>query len=118
MLAVLDGVEQKLRFFVVDLPQSDAIFVKAYHSETAEAFCDGHVAAFEFFGGVPLSILYDNTKLAVAQILGDGTRKRSHLFATLQSHYVFEDRYGRRATAPRKGERQGQCGGHGRLHTP
>ncbi len=110
MLAVLDGVEQKLRFFVVDLPQSDAIFVKAYHSETAEAFCDGHVAAFEFFGGVPLSILYDNTKLAVAQILGDGTRKRSHLFAALQSHYVFEDRYGRPGKGNDKGNVEGMVG--------
>ena len=62
--AILGGVEQKVRFFVMDLPQSDAIFVKAYHSETAEAFCDGHVEAFAFFGGVPQSILYDNTRLA------------------------------------------------------
>ncbi len=66
----LAGVEQKVRFFVMSLPQSDAVFVKAYHAETAEAFCDGHVEAFAFFRGVPLSILYDNTKLAVAQILG------------------------------------------------
>ena len=29
----------------------------AYPAETAEAFCDGHVAAFDFFGGVPQSIL-------------------------------------------------------------
>jgi transposase len=78
-VVILGGVEQKIRFFVMDLPQSDAIFVKAYHGETAEAFCDGHVEAFAFVGGVPQSILYDNTKLAVAQILGDGTRRRSHL---------------------------------------
>ena len=39
----------------------------------------------------------DNTRLAVAKILGDGTRKRSTLFGALQSHYVFEDRYGRLA---------------------
>ncbi len=96
-VVILGGVEQKIRFFVMDLPQSDAIFVKAYHGETAEAFCDGHVEAFAFFGGVPQSILYDNTKLAVAQILGDGTRRRSHLFAALQSHYLFDDRYGRPA---------------------
>jgi hypothetical protein len=38
----------------------------------------------------------------MAQILGDGTRKRSHLFAALQCHYVFEDRYGRPAKG--KGE--------------
>ena len=83
---VLGGVEQKVRIFVMDLPQSDAVFVKAYHAETAEAFRDGHVEAFAFFGGVPLSILHDNTRLAVAQILGDGTRKRSHQFAALQCH--------------------------------
>ena len=32
--------------------------------------CDGHVRAFAFFGGVPKSILYDNSKLAVVRILG------------------------------------------------
>jgi transposase len=106
----LAGVEQKIRFFVMDLPHSDAIFVKAYHAETAEAFCDGHVEAFGFFGGVSQSILYDNTRLAVAQILGDGTRKRSHLFATLQSHYVFDDRYGRPARGNDKGKVEGMVG--------
>ncbi|MEM7516608.1 MAG: IS21 family transposase, partial [Planctomycetota bacterium] len=68
------------------------------------------VEAFAFFGGVPLSILYDNTRLAVAQILGDGTRKRSHLFAALQCHYVFEDRYGRPAKGSDKGAVEGMVG--------
>ena len=86
---MLGGVRRKVHVLVVDLPQSDAIFLKAYLAETAEALCDGHVAAFDFFGGVPLSILYDNTKLAVAKILGDGTRTRATLFAELQSHYLF-----------------------------
>jgi transposase len=108
--AVLGGVEQKVRFFVMDLPQSDAVFMKAYHAETAEAFCDGHVEAFDFFGGIPLSVLYDNTRLAVAQILGDGTRKRSHLFAALQCHYVFDDRYGRPAKGNDKGAVEGMIG--------
>jgi transposase len=60
--AVLGGVRQKVHVLVVDLPHSDSIFLKAYHAETAEALCDGHVAAFDFFGGVPLSILYDSSK--------------------------------------------------------
>jgi len=109
-VAILGGVEQKVRFFVMDLPQSDAIFVKAYHAETAEAFCDGHVSAFAFFGGVPLSILYDNTTLAVGQILGDGTRQRSALFAGLQSHYLFADRFGRPAKGNDKGNVEGMVG--------
>ncbi len=71
-LVVIGGVEQKAHCFVIDLLHSDDCFVKAYPAETTEAFLDGHVSAFAFLGGVPQSILYDNTKLAVARILGDG----------------------------------------------
>lgn len=108
--AVLGGVRRKVHVLVVDLPQSDAIFLRAYLSETAEALCDGHVAAFDFFGGVPLSILYDNTKLAVAKILGDGTRARAKLFAELQSHYLFRDRFGRPGKGNDKGHVEGMVG--------
>ena len=108
--AVLGGVRRKVHVLVVDLPQSDAIFLKAYLAETAEALCDGHVAAFDFFGGVPLSILYDNTRLAVAKILGDGTRVRSTLFAGLQSHYLFRDRFGRPGKGNDKGNVEGMVG--------
>jgi transposase len=58
----------KLHVFCFDLPHSDACFLKAFVAETTEALLDAHVSAFAFFGGVPLSILYDNTKLAVAKI--------------------------------------------------
>ncbi len=109
-VTVLGGAEQKIRFFVMGLAQSDAIFVQAYHAETAEAFCDSHIAAFAFFGGVPLAILHDSTTLAVAQILGDGTRKRSALLAGLQSHYLFTDRSGRPAKGNDKGKVEGMAG--------
>jgi transposase len=103
-LAEIAGVERKIHFFAMDLPHSDACFVQAYPAETAEAFCDGHNAAFGFFGKVPRSILYDNTKLAVARILGDGVRQRTRVFSELQSHYVFADRFGR----PGKGNDKGK----------
>ena len=57
-LGVIGGVECKLHYFVMALPYSDAIFIKAYPAETTEAFCDGHNAAFAFFGAVPVSVLY------------------------------------------------------------
>ena len=85
-VAVIGGVRQKIHFFCLDLPHSDAGFVKAYPAERIEAFLDGHNAAFAFLGGVPRSILYDNTKLAVARILGGGERQRTRAFAELQSH--------------------------------
>ena len=108
--AVIDGVEQRVHYFVLDLPHSDGCFVKAYPAETTEAFCDGHVSAFSFLGGVPQSILYDNTKLAVAKILGDGRRKRTRVFSELQSHYLFEDRFGRPGKGNDKGKVEGLVG--------
>ena len=108
--AVIAGVEQKIHYFVLDLPHSDGCFVKAYPGETTEAFLDGHVSAFAFLGGSPQSILYDNTKLAVAKILGDGRRKRTRAFTELQSHYLFEDRFGRPSKGNDKGNVEGMVG--------
>jgi len=75
-VGVIGGVRQKMHFFCMSLPQSDACFVKAYPRETTEAFLDGHVSAFVFFGGVPLSLVCDNLKIAVARICGDGNASR------------------------------------------
>ena len=106
-VAVIAGVERKVHYFVLDLPHSDGCLVKAYPAETTEAFLDGHVSAFAFLGGAPQSILYDNTRLAVARILGNGRRQRTRSFTELQSHYLFEDRFGR----PGKGNDQGKVEG-------
>jgi transposase len=103
-IGVIGGVQMKLHVFCFDLPQSDACFIKAYPAETTEAFLDGHVSALAFFGGVPLSILYDNTKIAVARILGDGKRQRTRAFTELVSHYLYKDRFGR----PGKGNDKGK----------
>ena len=53
---------------------------------------------------------YDNTKIAVAEILGDGRRTRTKAFAELQSHYLFEDRFGRPAKGNDKGKVEGLVG--------
>ena len=42
--------------------------------------------------------------MAVARILGDGTRRRTRIFSELQSHYLFADRFGR----PGKGNDKGK----------
>ncbi len=109
-LAVIGGVERKIHFFAMDLPHSDACLVQAYPAESSEAFCEGHNASFAFFGGVPCSILYDNTKLAVARILGDGRRLRTKVFGELQSHCLFADRFGRPGKGNDKGKVEGLVG--------
>jgi transposase len=104
----IGGKKVRFHYFCMDLPHSDGCFVKAYPAETAEAFCDGHVAAFAFFGGVAQSILYDNSKLAVAKIVRGGKRQRSKMFA--EGHYLFEDRFGRPGKGNDKGKVEGLVG--------
>ena len=108
--AIIAGVMHRAHFFVMTLPHSDACFVAAYPAATAEAWLDGHNAAFAFFGGVPQSILYDNDKCLVSRILPDGTRQRTRSFSGLQSHYLFEDRYGRPGKGNDKGNVEGVVG--------
>jgi hypothetical protein len=107
---VIGGVERTAHFFAFDLPQSDAGFVRAYPAATAEAWVDGHVHAFAFFGGVPQSVLYDNDRCLVARILPDGTRKRATLFSGFLSHYLIRDRYGRPGKGNDKGAVEGLVG--------
>ena len=100
----------KAHFLVMDLPYCDAYFVKAYPGETTEAFCDAHNCAFAFFGGVPREVLYDNTKIAVARILGNGKRKLTRIFSELLSHYLFDTRFGRPGKGNDKGKVEGLVG--------
>ena len=109
-LVVIGGVEQKAYFFAFDLPHSDACYVRAYPAANTEAWLDGHVHAFAFFGAVPRSILYDNDRCLVAKIMPDGTRNRTQRFSAMLSHYVIGDRYGRPGKGNDKGKVEGLVG--------
>ncbi len=109
-LVVVDGVERKAHFLAMDLPHSDDGFVVAFPAETTEAFLEGHVRAFAYFDGVPTRILYDNTKIAVAKILGGEERQKTRAFSELQSHYLFADKFGRPAKGNDKGKVEGLVG--------
>ncbi|MBB6357719.1 hypothetical protein GGR00_005543 [Aminobacter aganoensis] len=95
---------------MLDLPHSDACYVRAYPAAVAEAWVDGHIHAFAFFGAVPQSIVYDNDRCLVAKILPDGTRKRATLFSGFLSHYLIRDRYGRPGKGNDKGSVEGLVG--------
>jgi transposase len=109
-LVVIAGVEQKAHYLAMDLPHSDDCFVIAFPAETTEAFLEGHVRAFAYFSAVPTRILYDNTKIAVARILGGEERQRTRAFSELQSHYLFADKFGRPAKGNDKGKVEGLVG--------
>jgi len=106
-LAVIDGRLTKVTFFVMSLVHSDAMFVMAFPRECTEAFAEAHVTALRFFGFVPRRVSYDNTRVAISQILGPHERKLTAGFARLVGHYLFEPHFCRVRRANEKGVVEG-----------
>jgi len=106
-LVKMSGVLRKVMFFAMVLPYSDAMFIVAYARECTETFQDGHVRAFNFFGGVPSRISYDNAKTSVSQIIGKRGRKLTDGFLHLQSHYLFKEHFCQVRRANEKGVVEG-----------
>jgi transposase len=88
------GVKKKAWKFLMRLMASGADFTWLYERCDQVSFLDGHVRAFEHFGGVPRRIVYDNLKAAVKRIVGV-ERELSERFVALVSHYLFEPCFAR-----------------------
>jgi transposase len=100
---VIAGESTTASFFVMTLPYSDAFFCCAFPQECTETFQEGHVRAFDYFGGVPTRISYDNSKIAVAKIVGGRGRTPTREFLRLSSHFLFAHHFCRVRRANEKG---------------
>jgi hypothetical protein len=89
------------------LPYSDVFFLMAFERECTESYWEGHVRAFEFFGGVPQRISYDNSRVLVSKIIGSYERKLTDGFLKLQSHYLFREHFCRVRRPNEKGVVEG-----------
>jgi transposase len=80
-------------FLVAAWAYSNAPFVLALPFERTEAILEGMVGAFEFFGGVPKEVWWDNPRTVATLILKGRERQIHPRYAALASHYVFEPRF-------------------------
>lgn len=81
--------KRPLMAFVMVLSDSRQIFLRYFLNAQMPAFLQGHVEAFNAFGGVPRMILYDNLKSAVKFRHGHWV-EFNPTFTTLQCHYRFD----------------------------
>ena len=79
----------------------------AFERECTETYWEGHMRSFEFFGGVPNRISYDNSKVLVSKVLGGCERKFTDGFLKLQSQYLFREHFCRVRRANEKGVVEG-----------
>lgn len=77
-----------LSCFLMVLSWSRALFARFYLDQTTESFLRGHLAAFDAFGGVPRTILYDNLKSAVLEREGELVRFHPRILE-FAGHYHF-----------------------------
>ena len=109
---VLDGVLTVGSLFVMRLSASAKTFRRVYLSESQDVFLDAHVRAFEYFGGVPARVRYDNLKTAVVKVLKGRDRAENERFIALRSHYGFDSFFCRPGIdgAHEKGGVEGEIG--------
>ncbi len=80
----------KVPFLAGRLRYSGAMFVECFPTQRQEAFLLGQRHAFEFWGGVPRLVVYDNLKAAVLQVLKGHSRREHDVFLHFHSVYRFE----------------------------
>jgi len=104
------GVRCKAALGLITLPYSDTYFLSAYPRECTETFQAAHVAGFDFFGGVPVRISYDNTTIAVSKVMMGTERELTRGFLTLESHYLFDHHFCRVGRGNEKGHVENHVG--------
>ena len=86
----MGGKRKKVHLFCMRLRSSGTPFVRAYPGEKLEDFLEGHLKAFEYFGGIPRECWYDNLRSAVIKVLSGPYRVEHDLFSSLRIHYLFD----------------------------
>lgn len=116
--ATIDGQSTRVWLFVMRLSCSAKAFAMCFAHQAQEAFFEGHVLAFEHFGGVPGRIRYDNLKSAVTRMLVGRDRVENQGFIALRSHYLFDSFFCLPgvAGAHEKGGVEGEVGRFRRWH--
>jgi len=102
-VVTISGERKDVALFCMRAKASKVPFVIALSTERLEALLAGHVAAFEFFGGVPHEVWYDNPKTAVTKILAGPHRIEHERLSALRACYLFDSSF----CTPSRGNEKG-----------
>jgi transposase len=108
--AIIAGEKMLVQFFCMRSKYSGKHFVRCYPCERQQAFLDGHIQAFAFFGGIFRIIIYDNLTTAVQKVLRGKGRVEQEEFVKFHAYYNFTPRFCNPASAHEKGGVEGLVG--------
>lgn len=87
---IMAGQLTTVHLFCARLRYSGMPFAMAFPHEQQEAFFAGHRRMFEYWGGVPALVVYDNLTTAVRAVLAGRRREEQAAFVSLRMHYCYE----------------------------
>jgi transposase len=105
-----NGAEETWHELVVSFPWSNAGFVQVCRYETKECLIEALQRIFEFIGGVPLRILFDNMSSAVVHIEAEGSRKLTEMFMRFAMHHRFKAEFCNPDSPQEKGNVENKVG--------
>lgn len=100
---VIAGKPCKVQVLNLVLNYSGSVYCEAFEHARQEAFFQGQRNAFEFWGGIPGTVTYDNLKSAVQKILEGRNREENERFVAFRSAYLFDSRFCNPARGNEKG---------------
>lgn len=102
------GTRMRMHYFVLAFPYSNVGFAQVLPGENAECVCQGLKSIFEYVGGVPIRIVFDNAT-------GIGRRvckevRTTELFGAFAAHYDFAYSFCNPASGNEKGNVENKVG--------
>lgn len=80
-------LHHEAKYLVLSFPYSNGGYLQLNYGENMECLLEGLVATFEYIGGVPTEIWFDNTRTIVTEIIKGGGRNVTERFQRFCEHY-------------------------------
>jgi len=109
-VAVIGGEQTALKFFCMRSKGSGKHFVQCFPCERQQAFFEGHIQGFQFFGGVFPVLIYDNLTAAVQKVFRGKDRRLQENFLKFKGYYSFTPRFCNPGQGHEKGGVEGLVG--------
>ena len=111
---VENGNRFKGHYLNISFPYSNAGYLQLFKSENQECLLQGLQNIFEYIGGVPHCIWFDNMSTAVKRIKKEGQRDKTQFFERFELHYGFSSNFCNPASGHEKGSVENKVGYHRR----
>ena len=105
-----EGTEHKVYELIMSFPYSNKAYVQVFPSQNQECLLVGMKRIFEYIGGVPTRIRFDNMSTAVVEVLEGTERKLTDGFTRFMLHYRFKADFCNPASGNEKGNVENKVG--------